>query len=142
MVLAISGLSRGLPTLFCGAFSRSFVAHLNLGQGGNLLSRSLHEGAYDHNPGFKRFIPFRPHPEFKKGDQDARQRLYQQLADLIWSDFASKQADFLRDVGEWVRTGRLKYREDIVDGLEKAPTSFIGMLQGNNFGKTLVRIAI
>jgi len=90
MVLAISGLSRGLPTLFCGAFSRSFVAHLNLGQGGNLLSRSLHECAYDHNPGFKRFIeatglPFRPHPEFKKGDLDARQRLYQQLADLIWS---------------------------------------------------------
>ena len=61
---------------------------------------------------------------------------------LIVSDFASKQADFLRDVGEWVRTGRLKYREDIVDGLEKAPTSFIGMLQGKNFGKTLVRIAI
>src|SRR5215471_9941827 len=83
MVLAISGLSRGLPTLFCGAFSRSFVAHLNLGQGGNLLSRSLHEGAYDHNPGFKRFIPFRPHPEFKKGDLDARQRLYQQLANPI-----------------------------------------------------------
>jgi NADPH-dependent curcumin reductase CurA len=61
---------------------------------------------------------------------------------FIVSDFASRQADFLRDVGEWVRTGRLKYREDIVDGLEKAPTSFIGMLQGNNFGKTLVRIAI
>src|SRR5262249_38477674 len=61
---------------------------------------------------------------------------------FIVSDFASKQADFLRDVGEWVRTGRLKYREDIVDGLEKAPTSFIGMLQGKNFGKTLVRIAI
>src|SRR5262249_21638646 len=85
MVLAFVVLSRGLPTLFCGSFSRSFVAHLNLGQGGNLLSRSLHEGAYDHNPGFKRFIPFRPHPEFKKGDLDARQRLYQQLADLIWS---------------------------------------------------------
>jgi Protein of unknown function (DUF1524) len=61
-----------------------------LGQGGNLLSRSLHEGAYDRNPGFKRFIeenglPFRPHSEFKKADLDARQRLYQQLAELIWS---------------------------------------------------------
>jgi NADPH-dependent curcumin reductase len=41
-----------------------------------------------------------------------------------------------------VRTGRLKYREDIVDGLEKAPASFIGMLQGKNFGKMLVRIAV
>ena len=55
---------------------------------------------------------------------------------FIVSDFAAKQADFLRDVGEWVRTGRLKYREDIVEGLENAPASFLGMLQGKNFGKT------
>jgi hypothetical protein len=58
--------------------------------GQNLLARSLHEAAYDHNPGFKRFIeesklPFRPHPEFKKADLDLRQRLYQQLAELIWN---------------------------------------------------------
>jgi NADPH-dependent curcumin reductase len=38
-------------------------------------------------------------------------------------------------------TGRLKYREDIVDGLEKALASFLGMLQGKNFGKMLVRMA-
>ena len=47
----------------------------------------------------------------------------------------------MRDVGEWVRTGRLKYREDIVGGLEKAPASFLGMLQGKNFGKMVVRMA-
>src|SRR5215471_4375015 len=64
------------------------------------------------------------------------------LRGFIVTDFAAKQADFLRDVSEWVRTGRLKYREDIVDGLEKAPASFIGMLQGKNFGKMLVRIAV
>ena len=55
---------------------------------------------------------------------------------FIVSDFAAKHAEFLRDVGEWVRTGRLKYREDIVKGLENAPASFLGMLQGKNFGKT------
>lgn len=49
--------------------------------GQNLLARSLHERAYDHNPGFKRFIeerglPFRPHTEFRKADLDARQALY------------------------------------------------------------------
>src|SRR6266849_2349281 len=59
---------------------------------------------------------------------------------FIVSDFAAKQADFLRDVSEWVRAGRLKYREDIVDGLEKAPASFLGLLQGKNFGKLLVRM--
>src|SRR5262245_43826777 len=63
------------------------------------------------------------------------------LRGFIVSDFVAKQADFLRDVGEWVRMGRLKYREDIVDGLEKAPASFLGMLQGKNFGKMLVRVA-
>jgi hypothetical protein len=69
-----------------------------LGQGGNLLARSLHERAYDHNPGFKRFIqesrlPFRPHSEFKKADLDARQQLYQELAEQIWNpDRIAKEA--------------------------------------------------
>jgi NADPH-dependent curcumin reductase CurA len=59
---------------------------------------------------------------------------------IVW-DFAAKQGDFLRDVGEWVRTGRLKYREDIVEGLEQAPAAFLGLLQGKNFGKMLVKVA-
>ena len=63
------------------------------------------------------------------------------LRGFIVSDFAAKQADFLRDVGEWVRAGRLRYREDIVNGLENAPASFLGLLQGNNFGKMLVKVA-
>jgi hypothetical protein len=58
--------------------------------GQNLLAKSLHESAYDHNPGFNRFIqesglPFRAHAEFKKADLDARQALYRQLAELIWN---------------------------------------------------------
>jgi hypothetical protein len=56
----------------------------------NLVARSLHENAYAHNPGFRRFIeasgiPFRAHREFKKADLDARQKLYQQLAEAIWN---------------------------------------------------------
>jgi hypothetical protein len=56
----------------------------------NLLARSLHEQAYDHNPGFRRFIEesglaFRPHAEFRKADLDARQELYRALAERIWS---------------------------------------------------------
>ena len=55
----------------------------------NLLACSLHEQAYDHNPGFRRFIaesglPFRAHAEFKKVDLDARQELYRRLAERIW----------------------------------------------------------
>jgi NADPH-dependent curcumin reductase CurA len=36
--------------------------------------------------------------------------------------------------------GRIRYREDFVDGLEKAPEAFIGMLEGRNFGKLIVRV--
>jgi hypothetical protein len=56
----------------------------------NQLARSLNEHAYDHNPGFRRFVEetalaFRPHPQFRKADLDARQELYRQLAEHIWS---------------------------------------------------------
>ena len=56
----------------------------------NLLAQSLHELAYEHNPGFLRFakemaLPFRAHAEFKKADLDARQQLYRRLADDLWS---------------------------------------------------------
>jgi NADPH-dependent curcumin reductase CurA len=39
-----------------------------------------------------------------------------------------------------VRTGRIKYREDIVAGIENAPRAFIGMLRGDNFGKMQVKL--
>lgn len=58
--------------------------------GQNLLAQSLHENAYNHDPGFRKFreatgLDFRPHTEFKKADLDARQELYRQLAELIWN---------------------------------------------------------
>ena len=59
---------------------------------------------------------------------------------IVW-DFAARQADFLRDMGEWMGGGRVKYREDVVEGLEKAPAAFLGLLQGKNFGKLLVKVA-
>lgn len=56
----------------------------------NLLAQSLHEDAYEQDPGFKKFIdrsglPFQPHEQFKKADLDARQKLYQLLAEQIWN---------------------------------------------------------
>jgi NADPH-dependent curcumin reductase len=63
------------------------------------------------------------------------------LRGFIVSDFANQQPDFLAEVGPLVRDGRIKYREDIVDGLENAPRGLIGLLRGENFGKMLVRVA-
>ena len=56
-------------------------------------------------------------------------------------DFAEQTRDFQSEVGTWVREGKLKYKEDIVDGLEKAPQAFIGLLRGANFGKLLVKVS-
>src|SRR6266849_1962571 len=56
------------------------------------------------------------------------------------SDHLARLPDFLKDCGGWLREGRLKHREDIVTGLEKAPEAFIGLLQGRNFGKLIVRV--
>lgn len=67
--------------------------------GQNLLARSLHEQAYEHNPGFRRFIeasglPFCAHFEFKKSDLDVRQDLYRRLAEQIWNpDQLMQEAD-------------------------------------------------
>ena len=58
---------------------------------------------------------------------------------FIVTDYASQAADCFRDMSGWIREGQLKYREDTVDGLENAPLAFIGMLQGQNFGKLLIR---
>ena len=63
------------------------------------------------------------------------------LRGYIVHDFASQASDFLRDVGGWLKEGKLKYREDIVHGLEKAPDAFIGLLRGKNFGKLVVKVA-
>ena len=59
---------------------------------------------------------------------------------FIVSDHADRLPAFLADCGRWVREGRLKYREDIVEGLDNAPRAFIGLLQGKNLGKLLVKV--
>lgn len=59
---------------------------------------------------------------------------------FIVTDFAAKWGPALRQMGDWVRSGRLKYKEDIVEGIENAPRAFIGLLRGENFGKLQVKL--
>src|SRR3954469_18745791 len=49
-------------------------------------------------------------------------------------DFGELYPDFLRDMGPSIKAGEIKYKEDIVDGLDNAPKAFMGMLEGRNFG--------
>jgi hypothetical protein len=55
--------------------------------------------------------------------------------------FADRYKEGLAKLAEWVRAGRLKYRETVVEGLENAPSAFMGMLRGENTGKQLVKVA-
>jgi NADPH-dependent curcumin reductase CurA len=59
---------------------------------------------------------------------------------FIVSDFAAMHGDFLRDMGQWVREGKVKYKEFVTEGLDSAPAAFFGLLKGANFGKQLVRV--
>ncbi|KAK3814182.1 MAG: hypothetical protein J3Q66DRAFT_300489 [Benniella sp.] len=61
---------------------------------------------------------------------------------FIASDFAAEcMVDFAKDVGSWLANGEIIYKEDIAVGLDNAPDTFVGMLQGKNFGKQVVKIA-
>jgi hypothetical protein len=59
---------------------------------------------------------------------------------MIVSDHEDRREAFLRDVSGWMKAGRIKYRQDIVEGLASAPQAFIGLFHGDNFGKLLVRV--
>ena len=63
------------------------------------------------------------------------------LRGFIVRDFADQHGDFMRDVGQWIRDGKIKYREHRIAGLENAPASLIGMLRGDNFGKMIVEVS-
>ncbi len=60
---------------------------------------------------------------------------------IIFDDYGHRYAEFMQQMSQWVQGGKIKFREDIVDGLDQAPQAFIGMLKGDNFGKLVVRVA-
>jgi NADPH-dependent curcumin reductase CurA len=60
---------------------------------------------------------------------------------FIVSDHPDRAPAFAQEVAPLVMTGRIKFREDIVDGLDNAPGAFIGLLAGKNFGKLMVRVS-
>ena len=59
---------------------------------------------------------------------------------FIVSDHLERRADFLRDVSGWMREGKLKWEETILDGIESTPEAFIGLFHGENLGKMLVKV--
>jgi len=61
---------------------------------------------------------------------------------FIVVDYASQFADFISDMRVWLSEGRIKYREDVTDGLENAPDELFRLLKGGNFGKKIIRVSL
>jgi NADPH-dependent curcumin reductase CurA len=60
---------------------------------------------------------------------------------IIFDDYGHRYPEFAQAMGQWLASGQITFREDVVDGLENAPQAFIGLLEGKNFGKLIVRVA-
>jgi hypothetical protein len=62
------------------------------------------------------------------------------LQGFIISDHYDRFREFHEQASGWVRDGRLRYRETVIEGIENAPGAFLGLLQGENVGKMLVKV--
>ena len=60
---------------------------------------------------------------------------------FLYPDYAHRADEGLARLASWLSEGKLRYREDVVDGLENMPRAFLRLLTGENFGKQLVRVA-
>lgn len=59
---------------------------------------------------------------------------------IIFDDYGHRYPEFAAQMGEWFKAGKINFREDVTDGLENAPQALIGLLEGKNFGKVVVRV--
>ncbi len=59
---------------------------------------------------------------------------------IIFDDYGPRYREFTAKMAPWVKDGKIKYLEDIVDRLEAAPDVFIGLLTGKNLGKLVIRV--
>ncbi|MFQ6109681.1 MAG: NADP-dependent oxidoreductase [Candidatus Aminicenantales bacterium] len=62
------------------------------------------------------------------------------LQGFIVSDHFDRQPEFFTDMGRWIREGKIRWKETVFEGVENAPKAFIGLFQGENLGKMLVKL--
>ena len=59
---------------------------------------------------------------------------------IVFDDYSHRYGEFSQAMGQWLQEGKVNYREHLVDGLENTVESFIGLLEGKNFGKLVMRV--
>ena len=81
------------------------------------------------------------------GDSDGVKNLFAmiygrvRMEGFVASDFGHLNAQFISDMTGWLKSGRVKYQETVLDGFERAPEGLIGLFKGLNSGKMLIKIA-
>jgi NADPH-dependent curcumin reductase CurA len=60
---------------------------------------------------------------------------------FVVSAFGAQQPQFVQDMAGWIKSGKMKYHETIFEGIDNAPAAFIGLFDGTNNGKMLVKLA-
>ena len=60
---------------------------------------------------------------------------------IVFDDFGHLYPEFAKQMGDWVKEGKIKYREEVIAGLEQAPEAFVGLLNGEAFGKRVVKLS-
>jgi len=63
------------------------------------------------------------------------------LEGFIVSSHTDMQAAFVRDMSEWIASGKVKWRETVEEGVENAPAAFLKLFKGENLGKMLVKLS-
>ncbi|MCJ7755781.1 MAG: NADP-dependent oxidoreductase [Thermoanaerobaculales bacterium] len=59
---------------------------------------------------------------------------------IVFEDFGHLYPEFASEMGAWVKEGRISYREEMIEGLEQAPSAFVGLLKGEAFGKRVIHL--
>ncbi|WP_217512201.1 NADP-dependent oxidoreductase [Vibrio metschnikovii] len=59
---------------------------------------------------------------------------------IIFDDYGDRYSEFAREMSQWLKEGKIQYREQIIAGLDNAPQTFIGLLEGKNFGKVVIEV--
>ena len=59
---------------------------------------------------------------------------------IVFDDFGHLYPEFASQMGAWVKEGKIRYNEEIIEGLEQAPSAFAGLLRGEAFGKRVIHL--
>lgn len=60
---------------------------------------------------------------------------------FIVGDYSARFSEGIKQLAEWLKEGKLKYEETVIEGFENVPDAFLGLFKGANLGKQLVKVA-